>query len=246
MLRRLIPAAALSLAATAASAQTCPCPPAPTPGWHGSAGAGVALTAGNSETQTWNVNLLFVYDPLERNVVKIDGLYLKASAGDVDTADKSSLGVRDEYRLGRAFLYGDARYQRDRFKELSFLVTPTVGAGYKLVDEENAVLAVDAGLGVAIEKLEDRDATTSGALRAGESFAWRVSDTATVNQLANAVWKLDDFGDAFYHLEAGIVAAVSSRLDLKVAGILDVKNRPASPLLEKADEALLVSLVFKF
>jgi hypothetical protein len=39
---------------------------------------------------------------------------------------------------------------------------------------------------------------------------------------------------------------VSRRLDLKVAGLIDVKNRPASPTLEKADEALLIALVFKF
>jgi putative salt-induced outer membrane protein YdiY len=236
----------VAFAASVAAAQTCPCPPKPTPGWHGNAGAGLALTSGNSDTQTYNLNALVVYDPQRRNVVKIDGLYLRSKAQGEDTADKAAFGVRDEYGLGRAFLFGEVRYQRDRFKLLDSLIAPTVGAGYKLIDDKRVALGVDAGLGLAIESLEGRERTTDGALHAGEGLSWAISDNSKLIQAATALWKIDDFADAFYHLEAGLASSINSRLELKVAGLVDVKNKPAAATIQKTDKALLASLVFKF
>jgi putative salt-induced outer membrane protein len=238
---------ALTLTAPRSDAQTCPCPPKPTPGWHGNAGAGLAVTSGNSDTQTYNLNLLVVYDPQRKHVVTIDGLYLKSKAEGEETANRSAFGVRDDYKLGRrAFLFGEVRFQRDRFKLLESLVTPTIGAGYRLLDDDRVRLAVDAGVGLALEKLEGRDGTTDGALKAGEAFAWKISDNSRLTQAASALWKVDDFADAFYHLEAGLASSINSRLELKTAGIVDVKNKPAAPTILKTDKALLVALVFKF
>jgi putative salt-induced outer membrane protein YdiY len=243
---RLLAVQTLVLAAAPAAPQTCPCPPAATPGWHGGAGLGLAITGGNSDTQNYSLDFLVTYDPQKRNVVKIDGLYLRAKADGADTANKAALGLRDEYGLGRAFLFGEGRYQRDRFKQLDYLITPIVGAGLKLVDGPRVKAAVDAGIGLAFEKLEARDATTDGALRAGESIAWKISETATLTHLASAVFKMDDFGDAFYHLDTGLAASVSQRLALRIAGVIDVKNKPADPSLKKTDTALLASIAFKF
>lgn len=236
----------LALAAPAAWAQDCPCPPKPTPGWHGNLGAGLAINSGNSDTQSYNLDMLLTYDPQKRNSLKFDGFYLKSKAEGEATADKAALGARDEYKFGRGFLYGELRYQRDRFKQLDSLITPGIGAGYKLVDRETLSLAVDAGVGLAIETLEGRDGTTDGALRAGEALAWSLSASSKLTQAASAVWKMDDFADAFYHLEAGLAASINAKLELKLSGIVDVKNKPASPELEKTDTALLAALVFKF
>jgi putative salt-induced outer membrane protein len=243
---RLLAVHTFVLAAAPAAPQTCPCPRAPTPGWHGSAGLGLAITSGNSDTQNYSLDFLVTYDPQKRNLVKIDGLYLRAKSEGADTVNKAALGVRDEYSLGRAFLFGEGRYQRDRFKQLDYLITPIVGAGLKVVDRPRVKAAVDAGVGLAFEKLEARDATTDGALRAGESITWKISDTATFTHLGNAIWKMDDFGDAFYHLDTGLAASVSQRLELRLAGVIDVKNKPADPSLDKTDKAVLATIAFKF
>lgn len=116
----------------------------------------------------------------------------------------------------------------------------------KLVDRERLNLGLDAGVGLAFEKLEGRPGTTDGALRAGQALTWKSSATSTLTQAASAIWKMDDLGDAFYHLELGLASAVSSRLDLKLAALLDAKSRPATPELEKTDEAFVASLVFRF
>jgi putative salt-induced outer membrane protein len=249
MTRRLRPVvftSLIGLAASFATAQDCPCPPKRTPGWHGDAGAGLALTSGNSDTQTYNLSALLVYDPQRRNTVKMDGFFLKSKAQGEDTANKASFGARDEFKLGRAFLFGEVRYQRDRFKRLDSLITPMVGLGYKLVNDKRLALDVDAGLGLAFETLEGRDRTTDGALHAGQALAWQISANSKLIQAANALWKMDDFADAFYHLELGLASSINSRLELKVAALADVKNKPADPTIQKTDKALLASLVFKF
>src|SRR5262245_22800725 len=112
-----------SVVSAPSGAQNCPCPPAVTPGWHGSAGAGLALTAGNSDTQTFNLSLALIYDPQTKHVTRIDGLYLKSRADGEDLSARSALGVRQERKLGRSFLFGEGRFERDRFKQLDYLIT---------------------------------------------------------------------------------------------------------------------------
>jgi putative salt-induced outer membrane protein len=243
--RPLLVASAFALAAGPLLAQNCPCPPTLTPGWHGSAGAGLALTSGNSDTQSYNVNLALVYDPKKHDLAKIDGLYLKARVDGEDTAEKAAFGARGEHRLGRAFLFAEARVDRDRFKQLLYLASPSAGVGYKLVDRPRATLGVDAGVGLAFEKLSAREGTSSGALRASESLILKVTDNTQITETARALWKTDDFADAFYHLEAGLANSISQRLELKVGLLMDVKNKPAAAGLEKTDKALLASLVLK-
>ncbi len=62
-------------AITLASAQT----PAPEPVWTGSAGAGLALTGGNSDTANYSLSLDLKRDPKTRNVMKFTGVYLRGS-----------------------------------------------------------------------------------------------------------------------------------------------------------------------
>jgi putative salt-induced outer membrane protein YdiY len=239
----------LVLAAALANAQP-PAPaasPTPTPGWHGNLGAGLAATHGNRDTQSYSLSALVSYDPLRRDVLRFDALYLNAETDGSINVDKSALGARGERRFGdRAFVFAESRYQRDRFKALSYLISPALGAGLKLVTTDRLALSADTGVGLAFEKLHDRDATTSGALRSGETLAIKLSPSATFNQMAAALWKMSDFGDAFYHLEAGLTLSIVRRAELKLQALTDWKTRPARPGLEKRDDALMTAVVFKF
>ncbi len=229
--------------ARSAAAQT----PAPaTDPWTGSLGLGLALTSGNSDTRSYNVSFTALHDPKTRNVLKADGLYLRAEQSGDATADKTSLGLRDEYQLSkRTFAFGEARFLRDRFKQLDALVAPLVGVGWHAIDTKGTKLALDVGLGGAFEKLAGSDATSSGAAQAGESLTLQLSPAAALTQSLTALWKLDEFGDAFYRLNVGLTTTVSSRLELKLAYTKDIKTRPPQPTLKKGDDSLLANLVFK-
>src|SRR5688572_12464046 len=74
------------LGGSVASAQQ---PPAPPQTWTGQAGAGVALTSGNSDTLTYNLAFDLTRDPKTRNVIKMNGLYLRGEQNDELTVNRT-------------------------------------------------------------------------------------------------------------------------------------------------------------
>jgi putative salt-induced outer membrane protein YdiY len=239
----------LLLAATHAAAQdSCPCPPPspPPPVWKASLGAGVAATGGNTSTTSYNLTFNAVYDPHHKNVFKADGLYLHASANDEATANMSSLALRDEYSIAKhAFVFGEARYYRDEFKDIEYLISPIAGIGVNLIDRENTKLLFDVGAGGQFEKDTGHTSTSDGAVASDQRFSAKISHNASVAQRASALWKMSDFGDALYRFEISLSASVSKRMEMKIGFRDDYKTRPPLPTLKKNDTSLLAALVFK-
>ena len=86
-------------------------------------------------------------------MIKSDGLAIRGKTDGELSADRTGLNLRDEFRLnGRAYVFGQAQYLRDRFKEIDYLVAPTAGVGYKVVDSEATKLAVDVAVGGVWER----------------------------------------------------------------------------------------------
>lgn len=219
----------------------------PKPGWHGSFGAGLSLTSGNSDTRSFNLGFDLKYDPKTKNVFKAGGLYLRSEAEGATTTDKLTAFARDEYSFtDRFFVYGEISWLSDAIAEVDYLVAPTVGAGYKLVATDTVTLEASAGVGGAFEKYEGQEATSSGAFRAGEAFSWKISPAVSLTQKASALWKADDTADAYYHFDVGLTTSISKILELKLAWLLDHKTRPAVPTLEKTDTAFIAAIVAKF
>jgi putative salt-induced outer membrane protein YdiY len=241
-------ALALVLLAGAAAADECPpCPPPPPPGWRVSVGGGLSLTGGNTDTSSYNLTANVTHDPRRKNVFRGELLYLRASENDEATVERSLAALRDEYALGaRVFVFGQLGYQRDRFKQLDYLIAPMVGAGIKAVDRPELLVSFDGSAGGAFERLEDRDGTADLALGASQRVEWRPAPTTTLFEKAGALWKTDDFGDAYYRFELGLAATLVQRLELKIAFADDYKTRPADPTLEKNDTSLIASLLYKF
>jgi putative salt-induced outer membrane protein YdiY len=244
-----VAATLLGAGTLAAQEPLCPCPPPspPPPVWKGTLGGGLSLTGGNTDTNSYSLDFAVVRDPKKKDVFKADGFYLRSDADGEATVDRTGLGTRYERALGksaRAFAFGEIRYLRDAFKDVDHLITPTVGVGYRFVDRERVKLSADAGIGLAFEQLAGQEATTNGAVSASENFLWKLSPNAAFVHTGRSLWKIDDFGDAYYHLDAGIVASLARRFDLKLTFADDYKTRPL-PDKKKNDTAILATIVFK-
>ena len=244
-------AACIAMATPAAAQDPCPCPPAPPapppPVWTGSIGAGLALTQGNTDTTNLNLSFDVTRDPKAKTVFKAQGLYIRATQDGNDNVDRALVSGRVEYKLTpRAYTFGQLQYVRDRFKEIDYLLAPTVGLGYLLVDDGRLTVDVDSALGIVTEKNTGLDAQTSGALTAGQRLAFKISDTATLTQNTTALWKLDDFGDGLYTFGVGVAATVTSRIQIKVEFQDVYKARPSAPGVQSNDLAFLTTLVYKF
>lgn len=215
--------------------------------WTSSAGAGIALTSGNSDTQNVNLSFNTLWDPKTNRTFKADALYLLGRSDGEKQVDKASANTRYEQLFGqRAFWFGEVGYLRDPFKEISYLVAPLVGAGIHVIKDDARKLTFDGAVGAVVESNPTLGRDTSGALKAGESFDWTISPVSKFTQRLTGLWKADDFGDALYHFDAGIATTVAARLELKVSYVYDYKNEPPSPDVEKGDSALFAALLVKF
>jgi putative salt-induced outer membrane protein len=221
--------------------------PAPDPVWAGSAGAGLALTGGNSDTSNYSFSFDLTRDPGTRNLMKFMGVYLRGSQDDQTTVDRLRLGFRNDYTLDeRVFVFGEFSYLRDPFKAIDYLMNPVGGVGYRLKATDRVALAVNGGLGVVWEKNPGLDVDGSGTVNAGQDLSFKLSEFATITQVLSAMWKMDDFEDALYRFSVGLATSLTQRSELKIDFINDFKNLPPSPEIKKSDYTFITSLVFKF
>lgn len=213
--------------------------------WTTTASAGLALTNGNADTSTVNAGYEVIYDPQRRNLIKSDGLYLRGRTDGELTADRIGLNGRDEYRLtSRAYAFGQMQYLHDRFKEIDYLIAPTGGLGYRLIDSPLTRLSVDGGVGGVWEKNTGFDVRASGAITAGEKLQRQLTATTTLTETATALYKMNDFADALYTLDVTLAAVISTRTQLKLQ-FLDVYKNQVTAGLVKNDVAIVVGVVFK-
>ena len=220
---------------------------APAGPWTGSAGAGLALTAGNTDTSNFNASYDLTYDPKTRNVVKSDALYLRAKTDVAVTVNRLSFNARDQYQLApRVFAFGQFQYLRDPFKAIDYLVAPSAGLGYKLVDAPHTALDVDGGLGAVWEKNPGVDTNASGAVAASENLKRTLSDTASLTEQIAGLWKMADVGDALYTFRTALAANLTSKSQVKIELLDTYKARPPTAATKSNDVAIVFSIGYKF
>ena len=238
---------ALGGAATAASAQDPAKPPPPPPGWAGSASAGLALTQGNSDTSTVNLAYEVKRDTGSVWLFKSAGLFLRGDSEGELTTNRLSFNAREERKLtDRVSLFGQVAYLRDTFKEIDYLISPTVGANWWLAKNEVTEFSVDAGVGAVWEKNPLTDVDTSGAFTAGQALQHKLTATTVLTEKVAALWKMDDLEDALYAITLGIATNVTNTIQMKAELLDTFKNKPPSATVVKNDVAIVLSLVYKF
>ncbi len=117
-------------------------------GWSGSAGLGLLVTTGNSETDNFNASL---------NLSKQQGVWrhsafgsaFRAESNDERTANRYDLG----YKLDRNFSdtlygFGRLRFDTDDFGNIDSRLTGVVGVGKHFFDDGKQAFSAEIGLGV--------------------------------------------------------------------------------------------------
>lgn len=220
--------------------------PAPAKALTGNFGLGLALTAGNTDTKSFNLSYELTHDPKTRNKIKTNGLYLKSSANSETTADLLRLAFRDDYILTkRLSVYGSLGYLRDPFKDIAYLLNPQGGLGVMVYTSDRASLTLSGGAGGVWEKDEGFDVSSSGTLNAGQNFTLKLSDHAKLTQNLTGMWKTQEMADALYHFDFALVTSIVKRVDVKIEFMDDYKNRTPTAKIKKNDTAFIMSFLYK-
>ena len=222
-------------------------PAAPPPVWTGSGGAGISITSGNSDTSNYNLTFDLTHDSASPNLMTWKALYLRGGQDDTATVNRTVLGFRDEYTMGAlVFLFGQLDYLRDTFKEIDYLVAPTAGIGYTVIDTEPTKFAVDVGVGGVWEKNPGLEVGASVAMTAGEQFGHQLNPAVRLTHAATGLWKTDDFGDSLYTVSVGVAAALAEHLQLSIDLLDSFKNQPPTPGVLKNDVAVVTAVVVRY
>jgi len=238
-------AAAVSVAAPATTHAQAPAPPPPV--WTGSIGAGVAVTSGNSDTSNVNLSFKATRDPKTKTVFSTEGLYIRGTGNGELTADNALFGAKIQRALSdRAYFFTQIQYLSDSFKSIDYFVAPTVGFGYKVVDNEKAKLSTDVALGPSWEKNPGLDVRTKMAVVFGQKASYALSKTATLTQGFAGAVVADDWADGLYTFQVGVAASLTNRTQIKFEVVDTFKNKPPTPDIKKNDVSTLVSVIYKF
>ena len=245
----LLAAAPRPASAQQPPAVTCPCPPPPPPPpiWTGSAGFGLTMNRGNTDTTNINLSFDATRDPKTKDIWKFQALYLRGDTNGEQSANRVFAQARYERSLSdRVFAFGQLPYLRDRFKGIEYHLAPSGGVGYKVIATPRTTLAADAGFGVKWEKNPGLDVKTSAVVTSGDRFDVKLSPTSSVKQSFTATWNANDWGEALYTFAAGAAAGLTMRSQLKIELLDTYATRPPQADIKKNDVAFLTALVYKF
>jgi len=242
-----VAAACLVLPATHLWAQqSTPADSGPPPGLHGSAGFGLSLAEGNTDSVNLSATVDSVYDPKTGNVMKWNGLFLRGKQNGVLSINRVSGMFRDENTVnGRMYVFGEIDALHDTFKQIDYLIDPSVGLGYKLRDSMTSQLSVDAGAGAVIEQDQGIVARGAIALTLNEKLVQQLTDTTTLKETTTALLKTNQWNDGLYTFQVGIAAKMSTRFQLAIDFLDTFKNLPPDGT-KRNDIALVTSIVAKY
>lgn len=240
----------LGLGSAAAAQTPAPAvlPPPPPPAWSGQFGAGISMTSGNTDSKMFNVSFEVLAHPTSTDTAKFDGLFLRGTKDGELIVSRTTLNARDEHKLGeRTFVFGQLGFLKDAFKEIDYLFAPVGGIGYQIVKTDQVTFSVDAGAGGIWEKNTDAESVDfSGAVTAGESASWKVTDTTSVTHSARGLWKMSDFSDALLTFNVGLATTIVENFQLKVDLLNTYKAVVPNDSVEKNDVAIVLTVVYKF
>ncbi len=243
MVRCMMIGLALLFAGIPAMSQDKPAEPVKV--YTGNFGAGLSLTGGNTDTQSFNLSFELTRDPKAKTVTKANGLYLRSNNDGDTITDMLRLGFREDYFLtDRVSLFGSMGYLRDPFKDISYLINPQGGVGVKVYSTDRATFALSGGAGGVWEKNPGIDVRSSGTLNASENYTLKISDNAKLVQNYNGLWKTSDLGDALHHFDISIVASIVKNVDLKLEFMDEYKTQVRNGI-KKNDTAVIISFLYK-
>lgn len=190
----------------------------------GEAELGFVSTDGNSDTQTINAKLKLTTENQgwahQANLTAFNN-----ASGGATTAEKYTFAVQSDRKLDeRSSLYMIATHEEDHFSGFDYQSTVGVGYGYKMIDDDERSLTLEAGPGYRMNAVTDGDKQNEITLRLAEIYSWKFSDTAELNQHLTI-----EGGDenTISNLGASIKSSLTGSLALKVG--FDIKHTDKVP-----------------
>ncbi len=224
--------------------------------WRGAGGAALAITSGNSEATTLNLNAdMAVATAADK--LSLGGAYnygkSKAAGLTSTTADKWNAYGQYDYNLSaKTFVFGKLGLEADKLTHLDLRATVAGGLGYKLIDTKELSFSLFGGAAHSRDSygVTQTIGTTTGkhfsrtSLYLGEESAHQLSATTSFKQRLEFYPGLSGDKAKIAKFSAGLAVAMSSMMNLTV-GLTDSYNSAPPAGTKKNDVGLFTGINVK-
>ena len=210
--------------------------------WSGKAELGASMATGNSDNQSANgaFEVNYKHEKWE-NVLGFMGNY--GNDGDTTTAQRWEVRGQTNYSFTeKAYWFGAARYDDDRFSAYDYQASLATGLGYKFFDTEETKLWVQGGPGYRVSKERETGDTIDGVIfRGNVGFERQITATTRIVDL----FLVESGSDNTYlQNNLGLVVTITGSLGLRVG--YEVRyNTDVPPGIEKTDTLTTIGLQYE-
>jgi putative salt-induced outer membrane protein len=210
--------------------------------WSAKAELGGSVATGNSENQSANAALALKHRfDSWTNEYGFTGNY--GNDGSDTTAQRWELRAESMYDFTpKAFWFGAARYENDRFSAYDYQASIATGLGYKFIDTEETRLRMQVGPGYRYSRQRDTGRTVDGMIARGNLLLEQrlTSNTKVVERF------LVESGSANTYLQNNL------GLEVKMTGTLGLRigyevryNSDVEPGIEHTDTLTTIGLLYE-
>jgi putative salt-induced outer membrane protein YdiY len=216
--------------------------------WGGDASVGFALARGNTNTTSFSLTLS-AKGPISKSVVNSNKAFFMLNK-EKEITNAESIGLEtqiDWQHTERFFSYYEILALRDRFKNHSYRILPSVGIGYKIMTTEKIQLSASVGISEVFTKYYDTGETDRyTGIELGNQLDWKISESADFTQALGLTADFSELERYFLRFEASIASAITKGLSLKLTLMENYDNKPVGEKIKKNDISLLAGLSAKF
>ncbi|MEJ8569086.1 DUF481 domain-containing protein [Elongatibacter sediminis] len=232
-----------ALAATLSSPLAAQEEDAPDYGWSGKGEFGLVSTSGNTDTQSINLALEFIYNS-EKWRHRLAASAINAEDDGDTTAKRFDFGAQTDYKLSeRSYVFGALRYEKDDFSAYEDQSTLTFGYGRQLLDNDIHQLKIEGGLGYRTAKLQETGESESDAIARGlVDWVWQLTPSTDLTERFLVESGSDN---TFIQNDLGLAVSINSRFALKL-GFQVRHNTDVEDGVDKTDTLTSANLVYKF
>lgn len=210
--------------------------------WEASISLGYVGTTGNTDTTTFNTEMLAV---LRTENWTHNGKFqaLGAQENDVAKAERYYVEEKSDYNIDdMQYVFGRGTYTDDRFSGFEYQASVAAGYGRYLIRREGLNLQAFGGPGYRENSVIGGDSEGEAIFAIGESLAWQISPNAALTQSLNS-----DIGEelAVSRFELGLETNIIGDITTKIA--FQARHTSEVPVgTKKTDTITSVSLVYAF
>ena len=221
-----------------------PKPPAVT--YTGNVEAGVSYLTGNTDTTSGNLSGLFVARS-KRQRFTLRGNWYYAENDNVVSAREAGGSIKyDFFVTEKVYVYANALFLYNPFKDLNLRSTFGGGAGYQFFDDDRTTLGTELGVSYVDENFRSApdDSYTGGRWSINFNY-WIIEKKIDLFHYQEGYFSFDDFADMNLLAQQGVRFTVVKDFFTSFQANVTYDNKP-SPGFKKTDTALIFGLGYNF